>query len=110
MLKKVYTAATPLMPGFLQEILENAGIPCQQRNYFLNGAMGELPFVETWPSLWVEEDYEQQALELIQVTLEQPSLGVWVCPNCREVLEAQFQNCWQCGQATPSDTTTADEK
>lgn len=101
MLKKVYTAATPLMPGFIQEILENAGIPCQQRNYFLNGAMGELPFVETWPSLWVEEQHERQALELIQATLAQPSMGIWVCPNCQEILETQFQQCWQCGQAAP---------
>ncbi|WP_298607058.1 DUF2007 domain-containing protein [uncultured Thiothrix sp.] len=110
MLKKVYTAATPLMPGFIQEVLENAGIPCQQRNYFLNGAMGELPFVETWPSLWVDEAYEQQALELIQATLKQPSAGVWVCQNCKEVLETQFQNCWQCGQAAPPSIPIGDGK
>lgn len=101
MLKKVYTASTPIMPGFIQEVLENAGIPCTQRNYFLNGAMGELPFAETWPSIWVEAQYEQAALELIRVTLDNPAIGSWICNQCGETLEAQFQQCWRCGQAAP---------
>ncbi|MFI0397686.1 MAG: DUF2007 domain-containing protein [Thiolinea sp.] len=101
MLKKVYTASTPLMPGFIQQILENAGINCTQRNYFLNGAMGELPFVETWPAIWVDEQDEPRALELIRLTLENPTTGSWTCSACGETSEAQFQSCWQCGQAAP---------
>lgn len=101
MLKKVYTAPTPLMPGFIQKVLENAGIPCIQRNYFLNGAMGELPFVETWPAIWVEEQHEQTALDLIRLTLDSSKTGHWTCQQCGEVSEAQFQRCWQCGQAAP---------
>jgi rubrerythrin len=103
MLKKVYTASTPLMPGFIQEVLENAGIPCVQKNYFLNGAMGELPFVETWPAIWVDEKHEHAALDLIKATLEGRSSQLsWICGQCGENLEAQFQSCWQCGQAAPN--------
>lgn len=101
MLKKVYTASTPLMPGFIEQVLSNAGIPCVQRNYFLNGAMGELPFVETWPAIWVDEQYEQIALELIRTTLDSHDHGSWHCTECGETLEAQFQSCWQCGQSAP---------
>lgn len=112
MLKKVYTAATPLMPGFIQQVLENAGIPCVMRNYFLNSAMGELPFVETWPAIWVEEQYEHVALELIQATLDNHTTdkGTWTCHHCGETSELQFQNCWQCGQAAPQASIIADEK
>jgi predicted nucleic-acid-binding Zn-ribbon protein len=24
-------------------------------------------------------------------------MAMWTCPNCREVLEDQFDACWQCG-------------
>lgn len=110
MLKKVYTAATPLMPGFIEQVLVNAKIPCVQRNYFLNGAMGELPFVETWPAIWVDEQYEQAALELIRITLEHREEGAWTCQHCGETLEAQFQTCWKCGQSAPQAQVIADEK
>ncbi|HPY42256.1 MAG TPA: DUF2007 domain-containing protein [Thiolinea sp.] len=110
MLKKVYTASTPLMPGFIQTVLENDGIICVQRNYFLNSAMGELPFVETWPAIWVDEKDEQRALELIRLTLESTSGGSWTCQACGETSEAQFQSCWKCGQAAPQASVIDDEK
>ena len=104
MLKKVYTSTTPMLPGFLQAILEDAGIPCTMRNYFGSGATGELPFTETWPALWVDEMHEAAALELIEQTLAgQQGASDWLCPKCGENVEGQFQACWQCGQAAPEN-------
>ena len=39
-----------------------AGIQCELRNQYLAGAMGDLPMMETWPQLYVDDVDEQYAL------------------------------------------------
>lgn len=97
-MKRVYTSATPMMAGFLKNVLENAGVQCILKNYFLSGGSGELPINETWPELWVRPQDETCALAIIRLTLEaQANARDWVCPTCQERIEGQFQSCWKCG-------------
>ncbi len=101
-IRRVYTSPTLLMAGFVRTILENAGITCILKNYFLSGASGDLPLNETWPEVWVAERDVECAQSIIQATLtaniQQPD---WVCPCCQESIEGQFQNCWNCGRLHP---------
>lgn len=98
MMKRVYTSATPMMASFLKGVLDNAGIHCILKNYFLSGGTGELPINETWPELWVQAEHETCALAIIRMTLEaQANAPDWTCPNCNERIEGQFQICWNCG-------------
>ena len=47
-------------------MLETAGIACEIRNDRLAGALGEIPFVECWPELWVVDNiYVLKAQELL---------------------------------------------
>jgi len=97
-MKRVYTASTPMMAAFFKDILENAGIDCIMKNYFLSSATGELPVNETWPELWVKDADETRARDLITATTEsRDTAGKWSCPNCEEILEGQFLQCWNCG-------------
>jgi len=97
-MKRVYASPTPLMTGFVQGILEQAGIGCVLKNQFLNSASGELPVNETWPELWVRDEDEPRALREIRNALAGDAHAAgWTCPNCGEVLEGQFQACWNCG-------------
>ncbi len=97
-MKLVYTSPTPMMTGFIQNVLENAGIRCILKNYFLGSGAGELPVNETWPQLWVSADDESRALEIIRTTLDaQANAPAWECPQCHEQMEGQFQECWKCG-------------
>lgn len=103
MMKRVYTSATPMMASFLHDVLENAGIRCILKNYFLSGGTGELPVNETWPELWVQEADETSALAVIRLTLEaRTNAPDWTCPSCHERIEGQFQACWNCGYTTES--------
>jgi hypothetical protein len=56
--KKVATASTVLMINHYRNILVAEGIPCQIRNDQLNQVLGEVPFTEVWPELWVENDLD----------------------------------------------------
>ncbi len=81
-------------------VLNAAGIVCQVRNTVLTGALGEIPFLEAAPQLWVVDDWEASRANLILNEIEaQPAGAAWLCPQCGQECEAQFFNCWHCGQA-----------
>lgn len=88
------------LAGLLKERLEQEGITCLLRNEELFAAMGEIPFLELRPELWViDEDVLPRARLLVQAWLRREEDGCpWVCPQCGERLEGQFDSCWQCGR------------
>lgn len=87
----------------LRNVLESAGIPCEVRNDRLGGAMGEIPFVECWPELWVDQDRDAKRAEtLIRQALSATPAGQdWHCERCGESIEGQFEQCWFCGAGRP---------
>ena len=52
-MRKVHTAESIIEIAHLRNVLESAGIACEVRNDRLGGVVGEIPFVECWPELWV---------------------------------------------------------
>jgi len=105
-MKRVYSAENGLMMDYLSGLLEDRGIHCMLRNQLLSGASGELPPIETWPTLWVLDDRDAKlAQALIDEVLQEPENDQveWHCPHCGEDIEAQFSQCWQCGTARPED-------
>ena len=87
--------------GLLKELLEQEGIRCLIRNEQLFSAMGEIPFLECLPELWVVDDeVYPRARQLLQNWLKdaQAESGTWRCPQCGETHEGQFGACWQCGE------------
>ncbi len=96
-MKRVYRAASLVQVAHIRNLLLAAGIDSEIRNQYLAGAIGELPMMETWPQLVVEEADEPRALRVIERAAA-PAVGEpWVCENCGERLEPQFTNCWRCG-------------
>lgn len=106
-MKRVYSAQDGLFVEYLQQLLEEQGIPTVLRNQFLSGGVGELPPNECWPELWVTNDADASAArQLIDDAirdLDTPREN-WTCPNCGERIEGQFTACWNCGySASPTD-------
>ena len=63
----------------------------------LAGALGDLPMLETWPQLYVDDADEQPALRALARAATAPAGASWTCDQCGEVLEPQFTTCWRCG-------------
>jgi len=97
-MRKVHTAESMMEIAHLRNVLESAGIRCIVRNERLAGALGEIPFVECWPELWVREPGQAlRARGLIDEALRPPPPGdPWECQACGERIEAQFGQCWRC--------------
>jgi hypothetical protein len=96
-MKRVYRAPSILQVAHARNLLIASGIRCEMRNLYLAGAAGELPMMETWPQLYVEEVDERAALRALSSAASANSGAPWVCEECEEQLEAQFTACWRCG-------------
>ena len=89
-----------LQAAHLANVLRAAGIRCEVRNTALSGAIGEIPWGECAPQLWLDNRLdESRARELIQEASRAIDGPRWQCVRCGESLEPQFGACWQCGTA-----------
>jgi len=98
---KVFTAQDFIEVAFWRNYLEQAGVACQIRNEFLGSAAGEIPPIECWPELWIEDERDEvlaQRLLASDPLGEQNHLAVWTCGYCGETSEGQFTDCWNCGK------------
>ena len=91
------------MASLFKDMLRNEGIDCLVKNDQLVSAMGEIPFTECLPELWlVDEEVYPRARYLLKQWMDgRNDRGAWVCPHCREKLEQQFDICWSCGCERP---------
>ena len=104
-MKKLTSADSIVTIHHYKNLLEAEGIPCEIRNEHLGGVLGEMPFPEVWPQLWVVRDLDfDRAKQLItnDATQESPT-AEWRCKQCGEVNEGQFAACWNCGAAVDAD-------
>jgi hypothetical protein len=97
--RKVHTAESIVEIAHLRNLLESEGIACVVRNDRLCGVVGEIPYLECWPELWVvETGHYLKARSLVEEVLHvSPPMAAWRCPGCGESIEGQFAVCWNCG-------------
>lgn len=87
------------LADLLQNILLDEGIDCVLRNVQLTAAVGEIPFVECCPELWVIDDEAwPRAKKFVDAWFKKdPVVPPWSCPQCQESIEGHFGACWRCG-------------
>ena len=99
-MQKVYTNQNIAMVGAMRSYLEENDIAVQIRNEFSSSVMGEVPFLEVWPELWVgDHAYLQAETLLAEMQGSSVSDRDWSCASCKEANPASFEVCWQCGRA-----------
>lgn len=101
-MKKVTSAPSIVTINHYRNLLQSEGIPAFLRNEHLGSIVGEMPFQEVWPELWVKNDLDydraRQLIDAESLASESPQEG-WRCSNCGEDNEGQFAACWSCGRA-----------
>jgi hypothetical protein len=103
-MKRIYFGESLPDLSHLKNLLEQAGIPCVIKNEQLSGGLGEIPFLECLPELWVLRDHQARRAEaLIRDFRSKPCpVEPWPCARCGEINEGQFAACWRCGEADRS--------
>src|SRR5919109_3666141 len=99
----VYRGGSLAEVGHLRSLLEQAGIHCVIKNELLSAALGDIPFLECLPELWVLRDEQVRDAEALIAesmvgTSAEPARGpAWRCRACGASNEPQFAACWSCG-------------
>jgi hypothetical protein len=101
-MKLIARAEHPLQAAIWAGALRAAGIRCEVRNTVLSGALGQIPFLECAPQLWLLDERDAARADEILREIRQAVQGPpWRCSECGEELEAQFGSCWKCGSSRP---------
>ena len=97
-MKKLTSAESLITINHYKNLLQAEGIRCEIRNEHLGSILGEMPYVEVWPELWVANDLEfDRATQLIIDAESESPAASWKCKKCGEDNEGQFAACWNCG-------------
>ncbi len=99
-MKKLTTSESLITINHYKNLLAAEDIRTEIRNEYLGSIMGEMPFVETWPELWVVNTLEfDRAKQIIEEVESESPAAPWTCLKCGEQNEGQFAVCWKCSTA-----------
>jgi hypothetical protein len=85
------------------DLLCEAGYPATVERWFLSSAAGELPPDQCLPEIWLRHAEHEPAARQLLADLERLPQRRWYCPNCGELVEGGFEQCWACGALMPRD-------
>lgn len=99
-MKKVTSADSLVTVSHYKNLLQAEGIDAFIKNEHLGSILGEMPFQEVWPELWVRKDIDfDRAKQLIDENiLDESPKEPWTCQACSNDNEGQFSACWSCGK------------
>ncbi len=82
----------------LRGVLEQSGIETRVFNQHAQGGVGQLPVMDAWPELWVEEEDIERAAAVLDAFRQAPAVSAARrCSACAEDSPGNFQVCWNCG-------------
>ena len=96
--------------GQFQSVLESEGIRTHLKNQYTSSVLGEIPFVEALPQLWILEDDDLvKAKRLIQelLTSSEEIQPEWTCAECNSKVDGVFGRCWKCNTPQPGEAQDA---
>jgi hypothetical protein len=101
-MKLLFRCDHALQAEHYANVLRAAGIRCVVRNTTLAGAIGDIPFIECAPQVWIENRLDEAQARALIDTVQKPLDGPpWTC-RCGEVIEPQFGACWRCSAVRPA--------
>jgi len=99
---RLCTAANLPEAHLLRHLLAEAGIRARILNEHAQGGTGELPFTQTWPELWLEDERDLVRADEVRRRFEQArELPPRACPQCGEQNPGSFELCWKCDAPLP---------
>ena len=111
-MKQVYSARDEVDAHLVKGFLDQEGIESVVQMGGLGSILGELTTSDqALPSIWVSsEDVDRATAALTSFQSNTPlataSKEPWKCPNCGEMIEPQFTECWHCRASRPDTTQT----
>ena len=97
---RIYQAANLPQAHLLAGLLRHANIAVRVFNENAQGGLGELPFSEVYPEVWIEDAADLSKANAIIKHFEDAPVetGSVFCRACNEENPSNFELCWKCGE------------
>jgi hypothetical protein len=111
-MKQVFVAQHPTEAHLVKGALAAEGIAAEVQGESLFSVRGEAPATaDTLPTVWVVDDADAPRAEAILAAhgrrVAEPAADApWLCPQCKEMVEFQFTECWRCGTSQPESAAS----
>lgn len=97
-MQRLYSAANLPEAYLIRDLLAEVGVRTQILNENAQGGVGEIPFTQAWPEIWIErkDDLERARQVITEYESRSDSTGYIECPRCGEQNPENFETCWHC--------------
>lgn len=98
-MRRLYDAADLPQAQLLVDHLATEGIPARIFNTNAQGGLGEIPFINAYPQVWVDDEGDFSRARAVVERLERPApeTAARSCHACGEENPGAFEVCWACG-------------
>lgn len=96
-MKRVGQAPNLMIATLWVDMLVRDGLSASVQRAFASSIAGELPPDQALPEIWVADDTHHSRARQMLDDLHNPPNWRWLCGNCAELVEAPFEQCWNCG-------------
>ena len=95
---RIYQAANLPQAHLLAGLLRHAGIAVRIFNENAQGGLGDIPFGETYPEIWIENVADKPRADILIADFETAPLtrDHVFCRACHEENPGNFELCWKC--------------
>lgn len=100
-MKRLITAPNLALATLWADALTHAGVATTVQRQYASGSAGEVPPDQTLPELWVRDDHQLEPARALLSVLRNPPHRHWACPDCHEIIDGPFEQCWRCGRDMP---------
>ncbi|MEK6663645.1 MAG: DUF2007 domain-containing protein [Pseudomonadota bacterium] len=96
---RIYQAANLPQAHLVSGLLRHAGIDSRVLKENAQGGLGDIPFGEAYPEVWIENPADSERAKVIIAEFESAPVdhGSMTCPACGEENPGNFEMCWKCG-------------
>lgn len=101
-MKRLATAPNVLIATLWADQLRAAGFAATVQRYYAGSIAGDIPPDQALPEVWIQDDAQWAAAQAWLQALQRPAEGRWGCHGCGEIIDAPFEQCWQCGALRPA--------
>ena len=97
-MERLYSAADLFEAYLIRDLLAEVGVRTQILNENAQGGMGEIPFTQTYPEVWIERKGDlDRARRVIAAYESRSDTTKYVdCTHCGEQNPDNFETCWHC--------------
>ena len=100
-LKRLALAPNLAIATLWADLLTQEGFDATVQRAYTSSIAGEIPPDQALPEVWLLDDDRLDAAKAKLDELRHPPSRRWACPQCHEVIDGPFGQCWNCGALAP---------